>query len=137
MADESASRGRTRACRDYTGTADYGCPVCRVRRSLGTNPEGLNPAASAVTGAIVTNWVTFLPSFLFIVVGAPYIEVLRGNRNLTGALSGITAAVVGVLLNLAMVFGTTVLWPRGMTAWPDGLQSLWVSVRLLLCTGSE
>ena len=50
----------------------------------------------------------------FISFGAPYIEVLRGNRRLTGALSGITAAVVGVVLNLALVFGAAVIWPHGL-----------------------
>lgn len=50
---------------------------------------------------------------MFIFLGAPYIEELRGNRNLTAALSGITAAVVGVVLNLALVFGMAVIWPGG------------------------
>jgi chromate transporter len=67
----------------------------------------------------VTTFVTFLPCFLFIFAGAPYIEVLRGNRSLSGALSGITAAVVGVVLNLALVFGAAVIWPNGLPAGPD------------------
>ncbi len=46
--------------------------------------------------------------------GAPYIEVLRGNNDLTGALTGITSAIVGVILNLALVFGAAVIWPRGV-----------------------
>jgi chromate transporter len=79
------------------------------------HPEGMTRTASAVTGAIITTWTTFLPSFLFIFLGAPYIELLRGNRKLTSALSGITAAVVGVILNLALVFGAAVIWPRGLT----------------------
>ncbi len=54
------------------------------------NPEGMSPTASAVTGALVTTYVTFLPCFLFIFLGAPYIEILRGNKNLTGALSGVS-----------------------------------------------
>jgi chromate transporter len=83
------------------------------------HPEGLSRAASAVIGALVTTYVTFLPCFFFIFLGAPYIEVLRGNRNLTGALSGVTAAVVGVVLNLAVVFGTTVLWPGGRASGID------------------
>ena len=84
------------------------------------HPQGLSPTMSGVLGAIVTTWTTFLPSFLFIFLGAPYIESLRGNRHLTGALGGITAAVVGVVLNLALVFGAAVIWPRGLaggTAW--------------------
>lgn len=79
------------------------------------NPQGMDQTASAVTGALVTTYVTFLPSFLFIFLGAPYIEILRGNRNLTGALSGVTAAVVGVVLNLALVFGAAVIFPAGFS----------------------
>ncbi|MGI8838158.1 MAG: chromate efflux transporter [Pyrinomonadaceae bacterium] len=78
------------------------------------NPQGMGQTASAVTGALVTTYVTFLPSFLFIFLGAPYIEILRGNKNLTGALSGVTAAVVGVVLNLALVFGAAVILPQGL-----------------------
>ena len=78
------------------------------------NPQGLDQTTSAVLGALVTTYATFLPCFLFIFLGAPYIEVLRGNKNLTGALSGVTAAVVGVVLNLAIVFGAAVIWPRGL-----------------------
>jgi chromate transporter len=83
------------------------------------HPQGMTPEASATVGALVTSYVTFLPSFLFIFLGAPYIEALRGNRHLTGALTGVTAAVVGVILNLAVVFGTTVLLPRGVSDGPD------------------
>jgi chromate transporter len=78
------------------------------------NPQGMSPTASAVTGALVTTYVTFLPCFLFIFLGAPYIEILRGNKNLTGALSGVTAAVVGVILNLALVFGAAVIFPQAL-----------------------
>ncbi len=73
----------------------------------------MNQTASAITGALITTYVTFLPCFIFIFVGAPYIEFLRGNKNLTGALSGVTAAVVGVVLNLALVFGAAVIAPNG------------------------
>ena len=60
----------------------------------------------------------FLPCFIFIFLGAPYIEVLRETSNLTSALSGVTAAVVGVVLNLALVFGAAVIWPGGLrTGW--------------------
>ena len=76
---------------------------------------GMNQTASAVLGALVTTYTTFLPCFLFIFIGAPYIEVLRGNKSLTAALSGITAAVVGVVLNLALVFGWAVIWPHGLS----------------------
>jgi chromate transporter len=68
-------------------------------------PEGLSPLASGVLGACVTVWATFLPCFLWIFLGAPYIEALRGNRRLSAALSCITAAVVGVIANLTLWFG--------------------------------
>jgi chromate transporter len=90
------------------------------------NPEGMSPTASAVLGALVTTYATFLPCFLFIFLGAPHIEVIRGNRHLTSALSGVTAAVVGVVLNLALVFGAAVIWPHGMaggTQWLAVLMS--------------
>jgi chromate transporter len=77
-------------------------------------PASLSPAASGVVGALVTTYVTFLPCFVFIFVGAPYIEVIRGNRALAGALAGVTAAVVGVILNLALLFGAAVIWPHGL-----------------------
>jgi chromate transporter len=75
------------------------------------HPGTLPPLASATLGALMTTWVTFLPCFLWIFLGAPYIERLRGNLRLTAALSTITAAVVGVVLNLAVWFGLNVLWP--------------------------
>ncbi len=78
------------------------------------NPQAMSQTASAVTGALVTTYVTFLPCFVFIFLGAPYIEILRGNKNLTGALSGVTAAIVGVILNLALVFGAAVIFPQGL-----------------------
>jgi chromate transporter len=87
-------------------------------------PAGLSPLAGGVTGALVTTYVTFLPCFVFIFVGAPYIEVIRGDRRLTGALTGVTAAVVGVILNLALVFGAAVVWPHGLSAWPDSFALL-------------
>jgi chromate transporter len=68
------------------------------------NPGGLDPLWAGTLGAAVTTWVTFAPCFLWIFLGAPYIEALRGNRNLSAALSAITAAVVGVVLNLAVWF---------------------------------
>lgn len=78
------------------------------------HPEGMSQTASAITGALLTTYTTFLPCFFFIFLGAPYIEVLRGNTKLTAALSGVTAAVVGVVLNLALVFGAVVIWPQGL-----------------------
>ncbi len=67
-------------------------------------PGGLSPYASGVLGALLTTWVTFVPCFLWIFLGAPYVEALRSNRALNAALSAITAAVVGVILNLSVWF---------------------------------
>jgi chromate transporter len=65
----------------------------------------LHPLLAGTMGGLLATWVTFTPCFLWIFLGAPYIEMLRGNRALSGALSAITAAVVGVILNLAIWFG--------------------------------
>ncbi|MCW5977633.1 MAG: chromate efflux transporter [Bryobacteraceae bacterium] len=65
---------------------------------------GLAPMVAGTLAAILTTWVTFTPCFLWIFLGAPYIERLRGHKSLTAALSAITAAVVGVVLNLAVWF---------------------------------
>jgi chromate transporter len=72
------------------------------------NPGGLSPLLAGVLGAILTTWVTFVPCFLWIFLGAPYIENLRGHKSLSTALSAITAAVVGVILNLAIWFSLNV-----------------------------
>jgi chromate transporter len=74
-------------------------------------PGVLSPLSGAIIGALVATYFTFLPCFFLVFAGAPYIEKLRGNRNLTAALSSITAAVVGVVLNLAVWFGVEVLMP--------------------------
>ena len=71
---------------------------------------GLDPMVAGLLGGLLTAWVTFVPSFLWIFLGAPYMERLRGNRNLSGALAAITAAVVGVILNLALWLGLHVLF---------------------------
>jgi chromate transporter len=76
------------------------------------NPGGLDPTLAGVLGATVATWATFAPCFLWIFLGAPYIERLRGNRALTGTLSAITAAVVGVILSLAVTFGVQALFDR-------------------------
>jgi chromate transporter len=68
------------------------------------HPGTMNPWLAAVLGALLTTWVTFVPCFLFIFLGAPYVERLRNNEQLTAALSGITAAVVGVIASLASYF---------------------------------
>ena len=68
------------------------------------SPGGFDPMLAGVFGAVVTVWVTFVPCFLWIFLGAPYVEALRGNKSLNTAMSGITAAVMGVVLNLAVWF---------------------------------
>lgn len=77
------------------------------------NPGLLSPLLAATLGALLTTWVTFVPCFLLVFLGAPHIEQLRGNRRLTAALSAVTAAVVGVILNLAVWFGLHALFPAG------------------------
>jgi chromate transporter len=69
------------------------------------DPGSLSPLVAGTLGGLLATWVTFAPCFLWIFLGAPYIEVLRGNQALSGALSAITAAVGGVILNLAIWFG--------------------------------
>ena len=73
---------------------------------------GLDPLLAGALGAALTTWVTFLPSFLFVLAGAPYVERLGRIRVLSAALSAITAAVVGVILNLAIWFALHVLFAR-------------------------
>ena len=74
------------------------------------DPGSLHPMVAGALGSFVTAWVTFVPCFLFIFVGAPYVEHLRGREDLNAALSGITAAVVGVILNLALWFSVRTLF---------------------------
>ena len=79
-------------------------------------PESLALAGAA--GAGVATYFTFLPSFLFILIGAPLIEATHGDLKFTAPLTGITAAVVGVIVNLAVFFAWRVLWPGGAVAAP-------------------
>ena len=76
-------------------------------------PGALTPLAMATLGAAMTTWTTFLPCFLWVFLGAPHVERLRNNVRLSGALGAVTAAVVGVILNLAVWFGWQVLFPGG------------------------
>jgi chromate transporter len=73
-------------------------------------PGGFDPVVAGTLGAVVTLWATFAPCFLWIFLGAPYIERLRGHASLAAALSGITAAIVGVILNLAVTFALATLF---------------------------
>ncbi len=102
------------------------------------HPGPLSPLLAATLGALLTTWVTFVPCFLWIFLGAPHIEQLRGNEKITMALSAVTAAVVGVILNLATWFGIHLILPSpgrldyfalavsmiaflGMTRWKWGM----------------
>jgi chromate transporter len=73
-------------------------------------PGGLDPWAAAVLASLLVTWVTVVPSFLFVLLGAPWIERLRGYRSLAGALTGITAAVVGVIASLGHCFAVHTLF---------------------------
>ena len=80
------------------------------------DPGGLDPVLAGVIGATVATWATFAPSFIWIFLFAPYIERLRNNRTLTTTLAAVTAAVVGVVLNLAVTFGIQTLFSEVRTA---------------------
>jgi chromate transporter len=73
-------------------------------------PGSLDPWAAGVIAGLLITWATFVPCFIFIFLGAPYVERLRGNQTLGAALAGITAAVVGVIANLAFYFAVHTLW---------------------------
>jgi chromate transporter len=87
-------------------------------------PGGLSPLAAATWSAAMTTWVTFVPTFLFILVGAPYVERCRGWASWRGALAAVSAAVVGVIAQLAGWFTWHALLPRGISGGVD----FWVLV---------
>ena len=89
------------------------------------SPGDLNPWVAATVGALLTTWVTFVPSFVLVFLGAPYVERLRHNATLRTALAGVTAAVVGVIANLAVYFATHTLF-RETTTVDEGPLSLQV-----------
>jgi chromate transporter len=78
-------------------------------------PGGLAPLLAGGLGALLVLWATFAPCFLWIFVGAPYVEALRGNRSIAAALAAVTAAVVGVITNLALWFALHVLFRETVT----------------------
>lgn len=82
------------------------------------HPGGMSPLVAATLGALITTWTTFVPCFLWVFLGGPHIEQLRGNQKLASALSTITAAIVGVILNLAVWFALHVFFPKaGVIDW--------------------
>ena len=95
-------------------------------------PDALLPAGAAA--ALVVTFFTFLPSFAFILLGGPFIESTHGRLGFTAPLTGITAAVVGVIANLAVFFAWHVLWPQGWAGpfdWPSALLGLAAAAALL------
>lgn len=92
-------------------------PLIMVLQFIGfmtgwNNPVLSNQTTSAIVAALLATYATFLPSFFFIFIGAPHIDKLRGNQKVSGALSGVMAAIVGVILNLAIMFGAAVVFPE-------------------------
>jgi len=91
-------------------------PLIKVTQFVGflgawRHPDPLSPLAAGVLGSALTTWVTFVPPMLLIFAGAPFVEQLRANKRLSGALAAVTAAVVGVILNLTVWFVLHVLFP--------------------------
>jgi len=90
-------------------------PLIKVTQFVGflaayRDAAPFSPIAAGVVGSALTTWVTFVPPMLLIFAGAPFVEQLRANRRLSGALAAITAAVVGVILNLTLWFALHVLF---------------------------
>lgn len=97
------------------GSERFAGPLIMVLQFVGflaahRAPGMLDPLLAGCLGALLTTWVTFAPSFLFIFVGAPYSEALRGNKAASAVLFAITAAVVGVVVNLALWFALHVVF---------------------------
>jgi chromate transporter len=88
------------------------------------HPGRVDPWLAGVLASLLTTWVTFVPSFLFVLVGAPYVERLRGNRALSATLTAITAAVVGVIANLGLYFAVHTLFRSTRTVTTGPLHML-------------
>lgn len=95
------------------------------------DPGGLDPYVAGTLGALASLWFTFMPCFMWIFLGAPYIDRLQGNRILNGALTAVTAAVVGVILNLALWFAIHVMFATVAAERFFGLRLLIPDVRSL------
>ena len=94
---------------------------------------GDSPVLAGVIGALITVWVTFVPCFLWIFLGAPHVERMRENRALSGALSAITAAVVGVIASLALWFATHVWFAKiPASGVPDPASIQWIPATLTI-----
>jgi chromate transporter len=97
------------------------------------HPAPLEPASAAVLAALLASWATFLPSFVFIFLGAPYVERINAEPRVAGALAAITSAVVGIIATLALLFARVVLLPGGFAAGPDWIAAaIAIAVWLLL-----
>jgi len=95
------------------------------------DPGTLSPMLAGTLGGLLATWVTFMPCFLWIFLGAPFIETMRGNKGLAGALSTITAAVVGVILNLSIWFALHTVFRQTMPVRSLGLSfdmPVWSSI---------
>lgn len=110
------------------------------------HPGDLSPLVAGTLGALLTTWATFTPCFLWVFLGAPYIEQLPGNVKIASALSAIPAAVVGVVLNLAVWFAINALFPgHAMIDWfalivclvagVGMLKWKWNIIPVVLCSG--
>ncbi len=98
------------------------------------HPEGLPPWLGGLLGACISTWVTFVPCFLWILLGAPYVEGLRSRRGLSAALAAVTAAVVGVVLNLAVWFAMSTLFKGASPAWSSlDLPALAIAAAVFVC----
>ena len=109
-------------------------PLIMVTQYVGflgawNDPGSFSPLLYGTLGAVITTYATFLPCFLFIFLLAPYIELLANNRRLRAILVGVTAAVVGVVANLAVYFATRVLFPNGFS--PSGLDLFALAVAIV------
>jgi chromate transporter len=98
---------------------------------LGAASTNYGAFSSALIAASIVTFFTFLPSFVFILMGGPFIETTHGNLKLTAPLTAITAAVVGVILNLALFFAYHVFYPNGLTGSMD-IFAIGLSIAALL-----
>jgi chromate transporter len=110
-------------------------PLVIVLQFLGfmagwNQPGGLAPELSALLAALLASWATFLPSFVFIFLGAPYVERVARAPRIAAALAAITAAVVGIIATLALLLAQVVLAPQG---WGGGLG--WAALAIAVASG--